>query len=171
VVAVTGSFGDTAAALKILVGGVKVPPEMKRALSKSIYMPKAKLNTGLAVAGALSATSSMDSSDGLAFTLNEMAKASNVGFVIDSLPISDSAKKFARFTKLDPKDLALFGGEEYEIVYTIKREKWEDAQNAAKMAGGKLTEIGKVVRGSRVVLKSDSGEFVVPPKGWEHFRE
>jgi thiamine-monophosphate kinase len=171
IIAVTGSFGDTAAALKILVDKVKAPKGLKTELSNSIYMPKARLKTGLAIARSLSATSSMDSSDGLAFTLNEMSRASKTGFVITYLPITGTAQEFARLKKLDPKDLALFGGEEYEIVYTITKEKWKAAKKAAREAGGDLIRIGTVVEGSNVVLKSDSSEVLIPSKGWEHLKK
>jgi len=170
IIAVTGSFGDTASAFKILLEGKEAPPELKRSICNSVYNPKAKLALGLAMAESDAASSSMDSSDGLAFTLNGIAKASRVCLKIDRLPISKNAVDFGKLHRIDPKDLALFGGEEYEIVYTIKKEMWDSALSAAQAAKGQLIEIGKVARGGGVYLKGESGETPIPEKGWEHLK-
>lgn len=168
IVAATGNFGDTGAAFKILLGGMNAPTSLRRRLCNSVYRPRARLAVGLAVAESCAATSSMDSSDGLAFTLNELAGASHVGLAIDSLPISENALEFARTNNLNPRDLALFGGEEYEIIYTVKEERWEDAQRAVRGVKGELLRIGKVVGGHGVTIRDGSAEITVPAKGWEH---
>jgi len=170
IVAVTGPFGDTAAAYKILLKGMKAPQPLRKILCRSVYEPRARLEVGIALADSGLVTSSMDSSDGLAFTLNELARASNVSFTIDNLPISKSASKFASLNKLSPEDLALFGGEEYEIIVTIKKGAWDTALKAVKNVGGDLIRIGKVVSGKNVVLIKGSKEVPIPAKGWEHLK-
>ena len=171
IVAVTGEFGDTAAAFKILLERMAAPAALKRAVCNSVYSPKARLAVGLAVADSSAATSSMDSSDGLAFTLNGLAQSSNVGFIIESLPISAHAAKFAGIHGLDPCDLALFGGEEYEIVYTIKKALWDEAQRAVKVVNGSLIKIGEVVPGDKVILKKGKQEIPISARGWEHLKQ
>ena len=170
IVAVTGPFGDTAAAYKILLKGMKAPQPLRKTLCMSVYEPRARLEVGIALAESGLVTSSMDSSDGLAFTLNELARSSNVGFTIEDLPISKSASKFASLHKLSPQDLALFGGEEYEIVVTVKKGAWERALRAARYVGGDLIRIGEVVSGKKVVLIKGSKETPIPSKGWEHLK-
>jgi thiamine-monophosphate kinase len=170
IVAVTGPFGDTAAAYKILLSGMRAPQQLRRTICRSIYEPRARLEVGVALAESGLVTSSMDSSDGLAFTLNELARSSNVGFTIEDLPISKSASKFASLHRLSPEDLALFGGEEYEIVVTVKKEAWDMALKAAKNVGGDLIRIGKVVSGRKVVLIKGLKETLIPSKGWEHLK-
>jgi len=170
IVAVTGPFGDTAAAYKILLKGMKAPQPLRKTLCRSVYEPKARLEVGIALAESGLVTSSMDSSDGLAFTLNELAKSSDVGFVIDSLPISKPARDFASLNKLSPEDLALFGGEEYEIVVTVKKGAWERALGAARYVGGDLIRMGEVVSKKKVVLIKGSKETPIPTKGWEHLK-
>ena len=169
-VAVTGPFGDTGSAYKILLEGMDAPFALKRDLCRSVYGPKAKLKIGLAMAGSGAASSSMDSSDGLAFTLNELARSSSVGFALDHLPISSNALKFSKLTGEKANDLALYGGEEYEIVYTIKKGKWDLALEAARKAGGDLLRIGEVVPGQRVTLTVDGKEMDIPARGWAHLR-
>lgn len=170
IVAVTGEFGDTGAAYKILLEGMNAPTKLKRNVCSSVYTPKAQLSVGIALAESGAASSSMDSSDGLAFTLNELARASNVGFAIRDLPLSKNALEFSKLNKLSADDLALFGGEEYEIVYSIKKEKWDLAHKAAREAGGRLIRIGEVMSSRKVILARGSEETVIPSKGWEHLR-
>lgn len=112
IVAVTGFFGKTAAGLKILVDGFEAPAKIRRALVESVLMPKARLKEGLALSQIKAVTASIDSSDGLAWSLHEIARASKVGFLINKLPIADEAEKFAETHNLDPLELALYGGEE-----------------------------------------------------------
>lgn len=170
IVAVTGPFGDTAAAYKILLKGMKAPQPLRKLLCRSVYEPRARLEVGIALADSGLVTSSMDSSDGLAFTLNELARSSNVGFTIENLPVSKSALKFATLHKLSPQDLALFGGEEYEIVVTVKKGAWDTAFKIARDVGGDLIRIGEVVSGKKVVLIKGEKEVLVPSKGWEHLK-
>ncbi|MGQ9759257.1 MAG: thiamine-phosphate kinase [Candidatus Methanomethylicaceae archaeon] len=170
IVAVTGEFGETAAAYKILLEGMKAPRRLKEELCRSVYEPRAKLEVGLALAESGLVSSSMDSSDGLAFTLNELSKSSRASFRINRIPVSERALKFSSLHKISPEDLALFGGEEYELVLTIKKEGWEEALRIAERAGGTLIRIGEVVQGSKVVFVGESGETEIPPKGWEHLR-
>ncbi|MEM2568080.1 MAG: thiamine-phosphate kinase, partial [Candidatus Bathyarchaeia archaeon] len=120
IVAVTGSFGKTSAGLKILLENCEAPKDIRGSLLEAVYMPKARLKEGLALSTTRAVTSAIDSSDGLAWSLHELSKASSVGFLIEDVPVAHEAVKFAEINNLDPLDLALYGGEEYELVLTIK---------------------------------------------------
>jgi thiamine-monophosphate kinase len=170
IVAVTGPFGDTAAALRILLGGLEAPPKLRRDLLRSVYRPSARLKLGKRLAEEGVVTSSMDSSDGLAFTLNELAKSSGVGMRIGSLPLSPTALEFSRFNGINPSDLVFFGGEEYEIVYTVARGTWEAALKSSRASGGCLIGIGEVIKGSKVTYAEAGKETLLPSKGWEHLK-
>jgi len=169
-VAVTGSFGKTAAGLKILLDDFKTPDAIRKILVESVLMPHARLKEGLALSQTKAVTAAIDSSDGLAWSLHEIAKASNVGFLIDKLPTAEEVEKFAEINKLDPLELTLYGGEEYELVLTIKPELWKEAEKAVKKAGGKLLPIGKVTAEKKIFLKIDGKKQVIEPRGWEHFK-
>ena len=169
-VAVTGSFGKTAAGLKILLDDFKTPDAIRKILVESVLMPHARLKEGLALNQTKAVTAAIDSSDGLAWSLHEIAKASNVGFLIDKLPTAEEVEKFAEINKLDPLELTLYGGEEYELVLTIKPELWKEAEKAVKKAGGKLLPIGKVTAEKKIFLKIDGKKQVIEPRGWEHFK-
>jgi thiamine-monophosphate kinase len=170
-VAVTGFFGKPAAGLKILLEGLKAEDKIRRVLVNSVLIPYARLKEGLALNKTDAVTASIDSSDGLAWSLHEIAKASNVGFLIKRPPVADEVKKFAKANGLDPLELALYGGEEYELVVTIKPELWIKAEKAVAKVGGRLLLIGKAIAEKIVALEVDGRKLVVESRGWEHFRQ
>ena len=164
-VAVTGEFGNTLAGLEMLKTERDIPLSMREALLASVYKPKARLKEGIALARARALTASMDSSDGLAWSLHEIARASSVGMELDSVPISSSAFDYSRAAKVDPMDLALYGGEEFELVVSVKKNAVKRALSAAKS----LSVIGRVTRDAgTVTLLRDGKRTPVEPRGWEH---
>ncbi len=168
-VAVTGYFGKTASGLKILMNGLSAP-EIREELVNSVLMPKARVKEGVALAQSEAATASIDSSDGLAWSLHEISQASNVGFLIDNLPIAPTAEKFAKIHGFNPVDLALYGGEEYEILATIKPELWQEAKKAVETVGGTLIKIGVATKKKQLLLKTDENFVPIVARGWEHFK-
>jgi thiamine-monophosphate kinase len=170
IVAVTGLFGKTSAGLRLLEGGYKVTAVVHDALIAAVFHPNARLREGLALRGYDYISSSMDSSDGLAWSLHELAKTSKVGFLLDKLPVALEVQEFAKTNSLDEAELALYGGEEYELVLTIKPEKWEEAKAVVETVGGCLIPIGKATYEREVALEVDGKKRVIEPRGWEHFK-
>ncbi|RLE51944.1 MAG: thiamine-phosphate kinase [Candidatus Methanomethylicota archaeon] len=169
IVAVTGKFGNTAAGLKILLEGIDAPSPLKEKILKAVYTPKAQVKEGIALAQSTAVTASIDSSDGLAISLHEIASRSKVGFEIKTLPISEEAAEFARIHNIDPFELVFYGGEEYHLVVTIKKELFSRARKVVESVGGQLIPIGEVVKGDKVIFKKDDIERVIEKRGWEHF--
>lgn len=165
-VAVTGLFGETAAALKMITDGYSMSPPIKRRFKKAIYMPNARLDEGLALAKTKALSSSIDSSDGLALSLYDLSEQSQVGFRIENVPISEDVEKFANDNNLDPLSLALYGGEEYELVFTFKSKEEKKVKKAVKE--GPII-IGEVISQRKVVLETERGLEKILPKGWDHF--
>ena len=170
IVAVTGPFGKTSAGLKILADHLEAPKEISKALVESVLMPNARLKEGIALAQSRAVTAAIDSSDGLAWSLHEIARASKVRITVDSLPIADEVEKFAVVNKLGSLDLALYGGEEYELVVAVKSRMWNLATDAVKEAGGNLYPIGKTTAGKGVFLKTREKLVVIESRGYEHFK-
>ena len=170
-VAVTGFFGKTTSGLKILMENLSAPLEIREELVNSVLMPCARLREGLALAQNQAATASIDSSDGLAWSLHEISLASNVGFVLDNLPIAQQAEEFAKIQDLDPVELTLYGGEEYELVVTVKPELWQDAKKALETVGGCLIKIGWVTKEKTLLLKVLGKTVSIEARGWEHFKQ
>jgi thiamine-monophosphate kinase len=169
-VAVTGFFGKSAAGLKILLDGVKATPKTRKILVDSVLMPHARLKEGLVLSRTKTVGGAIDSSDGLAWSLHEIARASHVGFLINRLPISEEAKEFAKVNRLDSLELTIYGGEEYELVLTIKPRLWEKAEKAVETVGGKLLPIGKVTDEEQVLLEIDGKKRFIEARGYEHFK-
>lgn len=170
IVAVTGFFGKSAAGLRVLLDGFAVSEELREVLVSAVFMPQARLKEGLALSGSCAVTASIDSSDGLAWSLHELARMSRVGFVVSSVPVADEVKCFAEFNGLEALDLALYGGEEYELVVTVKPKLWVDAETAVEAVGGCLLPIGKVMREKQLILEVDGKKRLIEARGWEHFK-
>ncbi|MCW4054602.1 MAG: thiamine-phosphate kinase [Candidatus Bathyarchaeota archaeon] len=170
IVAVTGFFGKTAAGLRLLLDGCAASKELHEVLLRSVCMPEARLCEGLALRNSGAVSASIDSSDGLAWSLHELARMSGVGFMVNSVPIANEVLRFAEFNRLDPLELALYGGEEYELVVTVKPKRWADAETAVEAAGGRLLPIGRVKKDRQVLLNVDGIKCPVEARGWEHFK-
>jgi thiamine-monophosphate kinase len=168
-VAVTGSFGKPASGLKILMSSLSAPEDSGE-LVDSVLMPKARVQEGIALAQSKASTASIDSSDGLAWSLHEISRASNVGFRLDKLPVAPEAERFAEIHGFDPVELALYGGEEYELVVTIKPKLWREATKAVEKVGGVLMKIGVVTKEKQLILKTDDKAVLIDARGWEHFK-
>jgi thiamine-monophosphate kinase len=169
ILAVTGFFGKSAAGLRLLLGGC-VASKNSKMLVEAVLMPKAKLLEGLALGGCGVVSASMDSSDGLSWTLHELAHSSNVGFELDIVPVAPEVNRFAELNRLDAPELALYGGEEYELVLTIKPDGWAAALAAVEAVGGQLLSIGKATKDKRITLGANGEKHPIDARGWEHFK-
>lgn len=170
VIAVTGYFGYTSVAYKVLLEGYEIKEKYYlNEILKHAYRPIARINEGIILKNFASA--SIDSSDGLALSLNLLSNASNVKIVINKVPIARIARKFAFDNDIDVLKLVLYeGGEEYEIIYSIPMHIWDKACNAIKKIGGKLYPIGKVEKGKGVYLKKNGVYEKIFPIGYQHFK-
>lgn len=167
-VAVTGEFGATAAGLKALIVNKKRPSQLPLSLYRAVYNPRAQLDIGLRLAASGALTASIDSSDGLAWSLHQLSRASRIGIRLDEVPTNREAKQFAMRYGYRPEALALYGGEEYHLVVTVKPERIRSAERAAR---GRLKVIGVVTRSfNGVRLRKAKTDIKIPMKGWEHFR-
>ena len=86
------------------------------------------------------------------------------------MPSENDIFDFAISNKLNPNDLILNGGEEYEIVATTSKSNLSKIKNYAKKHGIKLYEIGYVTKGRGVFYKKN-GKFVrIKDGGWKHLK-
>jgi thiamine-monophosphate kinase len=120
-IATTGCFGLQAAGLELLLNRRRKVPRNLHALAErakqKVLEPEAKLQEGLKISRYTS--SAIDSSDGLAISLYYLAEASGVDLLLDKIPLAQGTEDLAKCIGRDPQDLALYGGEEYEIVFTF----------------------------------------------------
>jgi thiamine-monophosphate kinase len=134
------------------------------ALRKHLY-PRPRLALGEWLAKNRVATAMMDLSDGLSSDLARLCRASRVGAILegDSLPSPAAAKAQGAFA------LALHGGDDYELLFTVAKK------NARRLPPRfqqlRLTKIGKITRSKKVLVKNSAGKAVpLPAGGWDPFR-
>jgi thiamine-monophosphate kinase len=167
-VIVSGPFGFASAGLAILLqNAITASSIFKKRAVKSVLKPHARQSFGLVLARYFSA--SIDSSDGLAASLYELASQSKgVNIIIYRIPAVEGLDKFARENSFDTHELVFHAGEEYEIVATISHTKIRQAEATARKAGVSLHVIGRVQDGSGNVFV---GKKLVENRGYMHFHK
>ncbi|WP_457741646.1 thiamine-phosphate kinase [Thermococcus sp.] len=161
-VCVTGDLGRALAGYLVWRSKLKVPEKVKKTLYEKFLEPKARVKEGIELSKV--ASSAIDISDGLAKELHLLAEISGVGIEVYSkeLPIGEDVRKVARLLNLNPVEIALASGEEFELVFTAKKED-------LKTLDFKFSVIGKVITERKVVLIDESNRKPLPRLGWEHF--
>jgi len=169
VIITSGPFGYTSSGLNILLNHKKYSKKFGNKAKKVVFTPRPRLEFGLKNKNYFS--SSMDSSDGLSTTLNEMSDQSKKRFVINKLPTEKDVLDFANTNTLDVNDLIFNGGEEYEIVATVNPSNLKKIKKYAKKNRIKLYEIGHVMKGKGVFFQKNGKLASIKDKGWHHFQK
>ena len=152
----SGLFGYSSSGLKILLYGASARRQFRRTAIKSVLIPKPQLIFGTSMAKFFS--SSIDSSDGLAASVYELAKQSHVDIILNNLPSGKGLGRFAQHNGLVVRDLVYYGGEEYEIIATISETNLEKVRRLAEKLKLKFYVIGRVEKGKgRVFVLSQRG--------------
>jgi len=169
IIITTGQFGNTSAGLNILLNNKKPSKKFESRAKKAVFNPKPRLEFGLKNKNYFSA--SMDSSDGLSTTLNEMSNQCKKKFVINKLPAERDVFDFANSNNLDVNDLIFNGGEEYEIVATANPTNLKRIKKYAIKNRIKLYEIGYVMKGKGVFFQKNGKLISIRDEGWHHFQK
>ncbi len=172
VLVATGVFGYTSIAYKVFFQNYKVENrEIWKKTLDAIFYPKVALDFGVEISERGLANSGIDCSDGLAWTLHEIAKASRVKVVLEEIPVPGEVYSQLETWGLDPLHSVLYeGGEEYVSIYSIKQEALREVFSLAEEKNVELYVIGRIERGRGVYLKEKRGLVEVKPLGWNHFR-
>lgn len=115
-------------------------------------------------------TSMMDISDGLSSELLHICKQSQLGCVVyeEKLPIHDDTRQAAFKFGLDPTACALSGGEDYELLFTIKQDEYDKlVLNEQISVIGYMTEADA---GAKILTKGGN-QFKITAQGWNSFKE
>jgi thiamine-monophosphate kinase len=158
--AVTGELGGAAAGLT----GLEQPERTRGVAAGDLELlrrrqiePQAQLEAGRVLAAA-GATAMIDLSDGLAGDAHHLAERSGVGLRIDAteLPIAAGVVEVAGGER-EGLELAVGGGEDYELLTTLPVERFDEAKAAVEAAGHRLTRIGDVVPEKGVAIRLPDG--------------
>ena len=176
-VVVTGSLGAAAGGLRLArlgspEAGGAAASAAGRALLAAHLRPKARVGEAVALARA-GATAMIDVSDGLALDLWRLCRASGVGARISlpHVPVAPALFELAGILGADPLELALGGGEDYELLATLP----PGAIGAARAElgatfGVSLAEIGSIIEGGGcTAVDAEGRERALEPVGWDHF--
>jgi thiamine-monophosphate kinase len=116
------------------------------------------------------ATAMIDLSDGLSSDINHLCEASKVGALIDAslLPIDERVVELCGRRALDPLQLALHGGEDFELLFTVKAA--DVARLPRRVDGIEIKRIGEVTKSIEGVKISEGSRiWDLKPGGWKHF--
>jgi thiamine-monophosphate kinase len=178
---VTGTLGDSLAGLQILRGRPSTRrrrPDLRavdhRFLIQRHLHPTARIAEGRWLNRHGWATAAMDISDGLSGDIRHICVESRVGAELDAalLPVSAACRAYAECRGFDPTELALAGGEDYELLFTVSHERQAAVERQARAHGYRIARIGVIrPRGFGLQLKSSDGVLhPLPMTSYEHFR-
>lgn len=170
-IVVTGTLGDSGCGLDLLMQGGWEEHNFYQPLLMRHLAPRPQVKAGSLLAS-YGTTSMNDISDGLASEANEIAQASSVGMIIyeDKIPLSSEVNSAALQLSKAGTQYALYGGEDYQLLFTIPPDKYKLLSQAD--LGLVLTVIGEVREQSHgVQLMARNGvTSLLEPKGYNHFR-
>jgi thiamine-monophosphate kinase len=175
---VTGSLGAAAAGLRLIERGAHLAEQnladedsqkLDHVLIRQLR-PEPRVGWGIVLGEERLATAMIDLSDGLSSDLNHLCEASDVGALIDSslLPIDNRVVELCGRRALDPLQLALHGGEDFELLFTVKPA--DVARLPRRVDGVEIKRIGEVSKAADGVRISEGQRiWDLKPGGWKHF--
>ena len=175
---VTGSLGAAAAGLRLIERGAHLAEQnladedsqkLDHILLRQLR-PEPRVGWGIIIGEERLATSMIDLSDGLSSDLNRICAASNAGALIDAslLPVDDRVTELCGRRALDPLQLALHGGEDFELLFTVKPE--QVARLPRRVDGVEITSIGQITAASEgIKISEGTRTWDLKPAGWKHF--
>lgn len=175
---VTGSLGAAAAGLRLAERGAHLAEQnlddedsqkLDHLLLRQLR-PEPRVGWGIVLGEERLATSMIDISDGLSSDLNHLCEASSVGALIDSslLPIDSQVTELCGRRALDPLQLALHGGEDFELLFTVSPNNVNRLPR--KVDGTEITRIGEIrIHDEGIKISERSRVWPLNPGGWRHF--
>ena len=187
---VTGNLGGAAAGLKLIELGARVNADSSRpetdargqsgnetsddhaiqSLLLRQLAPQPRVGWGMVLGEEQLATSMIDISDGLSSDLHHLCTESNVGAIIDasSLPLDENVKHLCGRRALDPLALALHGGEDFELLFTVAPENI--VRLPKRVDGTFISRVGEVTAQSdRILIRERDRSWQLHPQGFTHF--
>lgn len=187
-VLVTGTLGAAAEGVRLLDEGARLDEEAQLAATgvwtesssaavlaclRAQLDPRPPFAVARSVAERGLAHAGMDLSDGLSSDLLEMCERSGVAAVVEAaaLPVDPKAAGLARAGGGDPFELALHGGEDYQLLLAVAPDEVQEVRELARVFGSDVTVVGTFREGEPgVTLRDGAGDRPLEPRGHDHFR-
>ena len=176
-IVVTGSLGAAAGGFQLSRApasemGSALTSAWGRDLLAAQFRPVARVGEGQTLAQR-GASAMMDISDGLSLDLSRLCRESGVAATIRlaDIPVAGGLSELVDLVHIQPMDLALSGGEDYELLATLPPSAVSQAQDQLRERfGTPLTDIGEIQEGEGLTAVATDGTYSpLAPKGWDHF--
>ena len=167
-VAVTGYLGSSAGGLEIMLKGLPIHGESAEYLKSAHRRPEPCVSQGQ-VLSQHDVRTAMDISDGVVDDLSKLCQASGIAARLDvqKIPVHASLREVFPQEYLN---LALIGGEDYQLLFTASRELMERVLSVLPPPATVIGEIGEGEPGQVTVFDSKTGKDLSTPRGgWDHF--
>jgi len=169
---VSGTLGDAALGLKIL------QKEGLRGRATGLIgkhlSPCPRIELGHAISGHRLATAMIDVSDGLLIDTTHLLEESGVGARIweDRIPLSGLYRKWIHAYSKEPYEIALTGGEDYELLFTAPPEIKERISSLARSLKIAITRVGEILprKQGLHIIRKDGKDYSPSRLGFQHFR-
>lgn len=170
---VTGPLGRSAAGLEVFRRQLSLTEAEKDPLVQAHLDPRPQVVAGRLLAKEKLATAAIDLSDGVATDLMHLCRQSGLGarLFAEAVPLGAGVQKVAALLERDPLDLALTGGEDYELLFTVPPDLENRLHQVFSHAGLRRPYfLGEMVSGCEVVLITEKTEKIITGLGFNHFR-
>jgi thiamine-monophosphate kinase len=172
IIGVSGNLGDSGGGLKVLLDNLHITSN-HLSLIKKHHKPEPRIEEGLWLGKHSAVHAMMDISDGISSDLEHILKASKkmAQIDLDKIPASEELKRAAKENQWDINALTTGGGEDYELLFTVKADEFEAIQKAFSRKFGKsIIPIGRICTGETGIQWFQEGnKLKAGSSGFDHF--
>jgi thiamine-monophosphate kinase len=169
---VTGTLGDSSGGLELLLKKHKIGEDTRRYLVNKHKKVTPRIKEGRFLARSGCVTSMIDISDGISSDIKRICAESGVGtrIYLNMLPVSKQLKRLIRQLNKNVYDFALKGGEDYELLFTVKADCEKTLETGfRKHFKKKIFKIGAITKGATIRSVDKAGNTSVITSGYNHF--
>ena len=174
IIAVTGTLGDAAAALDLLLDQTTTTPPDAKAIFDRLHRPVPRVKEGMWLATRPGVHAMIDLSDGLAGDIKHIMERSRCGAEIDldRLPLSDELRQVAQLNNRNAAILAGRGGDDYELLFTVSPDRWDNLKEAFEAELSlPVSSIGTITDAEGDLEFTEAGQKLDHPlQSYDHFK-
>ena len=168
---VTGCLGGAAVGFEVLESQKEF--DMYPRSVERFLRPAPRIREAASLVENIGVTSMIDISDGLSSEAGHICAKSGLGCIIDAekLPVHHETILWAEQHGLSATELAVRSGEEYELLFTVSRKAWEEAETKQTEWDFPVTVIGEMTSAEEgMTIQYGDKKKLLLPNGWDHFK-